>query len=424
MKRPAIESIMEGFHYQKGELHCELVSLASLAREFGTPLYVYSRAGITNRIRRLQLSCKREGLAPLKIHFAVKAASNLQLLKLIRQLGCGADIVSGGELFRAALAGFSPNEIMYSGVGKSPNEIARALDARIHSFNVESIEELHLIDSIAAEKRCSAQVLFRVNPNVDAKTHPYISTGLKKNKFGLSKEELRDAVAALKSLRHIRATGLSCHIGSQILSLAPFEKAWRQLRALAESLPFRVEELDLGGGVGIAYGSERAPSLESFGRLIQKVFPDDRFQLSIEPGRSIIGPTSVLLTTVLIRKSRPLKKFVVVDAGMNDLMRPALYGSVHTPFVVRPKTKARRTEKTDLVGPVCETGDTFQENVLLPPLDTNDLLVFSNAGAYGMSMASQYNSRPRPAEVLVHGDRAILIRKRETYDELIQNEIL
>lgn len=418
---------LEGYSVINRQLHCEGVPLAQIAEEVGTPTYVYSKAALINRVRRLQMSWNTDDAPDCTIYFAVKACSNIHILKLLGQAGCGADIVSGGELFRASVAEISPDKVVFSGVGKSEREIAEALKAGIHLFNVESLPELATIDRAAGELGVRAPIALRINPDVDAKTHPHISTGLRKNKFGLSRSELREVYRQLPRFKNLDVKGLSCHIGSQILSAKPFAKAWDALKTMAEQAPFEVKSLDLGGGLGIPYTTEKELSLESYGRQIHKMFKGVNYALGIEPGRALIGPTGLLLTKLMVAKSRGSRMFYVVDAAMNDLIRPALYGAIHPAIPVETPAKSktpRRTVVADLVGPVCETGDTFQTGVRLPELAPGALLAFANAGAYGMSMSSQYNSRPRAAEVLVDGDTYHVIRSRETYADLIEHEIV
>lgn len=410
----------EGFSYSDGVLHCEGVPLSRIAAEVGTPTYVYSRAALINRARRLQTAISPD--IDCQVFFAVKACSNVHILEVLRSIGCGADIVSGGELFRASVAQIPPSLVVFSGVGKTEREIHEALKAGIHMFNVESASELLTIERLAYSAGLKAKASLRVNPDVDAKTHPYISTGLKKNKFGLSKSELREIYNHLPRLRSVNVCGLSCHIGSQILTASPFLKAWRELLAIADAAPFNVTYLDLGGGLGIRYQREKEYSLEAFGETINKAFKGTKYKLSIEPGRSLIGPTAVLLTQLVHVKQRLKRSFYIVDAGMNDLLRPALYGATH-PLISVDKPRTQKLVTADIVGPVCESADAFQTAAKVPALKSGALLAFGNAGAYGMTMASQYNSRPRPAEVLVDGSSYEVIRKRETYAGLVEREL-
>jgi diaminopimelate decarboxylase len=410
----------DGYSFRSKELHCEDVALSRIAREVGTPVYVYSKAALLNRVRRLQASLND---VDCKIYFAVKACSNTHILKVLGQAGCGADIVSGGELFRASIAQIAPENIVYSGVGKSERELVEALKAQIHLFNVESLAELLLLNRLAKELGVKAPVSLRINPDVDAKTHPHISTGLKKNKFGLSKTELREVYRHLNNLAYLDFRGLSCHIGSQIMSARPFSRAWEELLDVAEKAPFDITELDLGGGLGISYENEKEFTLEEYGRLITKTFKNSKYKLGIEPGRALVGPVGVLVTTLLSTKQRGGRAFYIVDAAMNDLIRPALYGATH-PVSLVAQAQTRTLVQADLVGPICETADTFQASLRLPKSEAGALLAFGHAGAYGMSMSSQYNSRPRAAEVLVDGATYHVIRSRESYADLIQHEIV
>lgn len=410
----------EGFSYSSGELYCEGVALKKIANEVGTPVYVYSKAAIINRARRLMASF--HGL-DCRVFFAVKACSNIHILGVLKSVGCGADIVSGGELFRASISQIPAEAVIFSGVGKTQKELIDALKAGIFMFNVESLEELFSINRIAEEMGVRPKISLRVNPDVDAKTHPHISTGLRANKFGLAKSELREIYRHLASFKALEICGLSCHIGSQILNKSPFIQAWKELNKIAQSAPFQVTHLNLGGGLGIPYQNEKRFELEDYGKLIHKTFKGSPFKLSIEPGRALIGPTAVLLTRLTTIKKRGSRFFYVVDAAMNDLIRPALYNATH-PLVLAAIPKTRKTMKVDVVGPVCESADTFQTSASLPELQTGALLAFGNAGAYGMSMSSQYNSRPRVAEVLVEGTQYQVIRSRETYADLIQHELV
>ena len=410
----------DGFSYLNGKLHCEGVSMSRIAGEVGTPTYVYSRTALVNRVRRLQTALGSD--INCQIYFAVKACSNIHILEVLRSAGCGADIVSAGELFRASVAQIPGELVVFSGIGKTEKEISEALKARIHIFNVESLAELLTIERLAYAAGEKARVALRVNPNVDAKTHPYISTGLKKNKFGLAPSELREIYGQLDNLRAVNVCGLSCHIGSQIMTEAPFVKAWKELIKTALEAPFDVTYLDLGGGLGIRYLREKEYSLERFGALVQKTFKGLNYKLGVEPGRSIVGPIGMLLSQLVVTKKRGSRNFYILDTGMNDLLRPALYGATH-PVSVVDLPRTRKRSPVDLVGPVCESSDAFQTGVRLPALKPGALLAFGNAGAYGMTMGSQYNSRPRAAEVLVDGSSYQVIRTRETYADLIQREL-
>ena len=416
----------EFFRYKNDKYFCEDVELASLAKKLGTPLYVYSRNYIHSRIETLQKGLKS---IPCNIHYAVKANSNVSILEAVGSIGCGADIVSGGELFRCLKAGISAKKIVFSGVGKTRAEIHDAIVANIFAFNVESLSELILINDVAKNLSQTAAVNFRVNPNVNAKTHPYISTGLKENKFGFSKEELLETLKAAKKLKNIKCVGLSCHIGSQITDLKPLAQAWDSLLALALTMPFDVKILDLGGGLGITYTKEKEPSLEAYTKLIADFYKKAASQLShlehlgIEPGRSIVGSSGVLLSSVIAVKKRKNQTFTVVDAGMNDLIRPALYQAIHD-ILPTSKTSKKLSGKQSVVGPVCESADVFLTAKNLPAFEEGSVVAFQQAGAYGMSMASQYNSRPLPAEVLIDKNRVYLIKDRETNEDLVKKELM
>ncbi len=408
----------EKFCYKKNTLHCENVSLEKISTRFGSPLYVYSKSALVERVKRLRTYLPEH----CEILFAVKACSNIHILNLLRQQGCGADIVSGGELFRASLAKISPDKIVFSGVGKTANELLLALQADISCFNIESVDELLLLEKIAVKNKINARAALRINPDINPKTHPYISTGLKRNKFGLSKQELAEIYRQIPRLKNVRLRGLSCHIGSQITETRPLIEAWTKLLTEAKNAPFDVTHLDLGGGLGISYEEkESVVSLEDYGKAIRQVFKNLPYKLSIEPGRSLTGPSAVLLTSLLNVKKRGARSFFVVDAAMNDLIRPALYDAVHPFLPVR--SSSAKTITADIVGPVCESGDTFQIDAKVSQSIPGDLFVFANAGAYAMSMASQYNARPRAAEVLVSGTKCRLIRERETYADLVQREL-
>ncbi|MGE4232424.1 MAG: diaminopimelate decarboxylase [Bacteriovoracia bacterium] len=408
------------FHYQENLLFCEQVSLREIVNRTSTPVYVYSLAAITNNIQRL-----KESLSNLdyEIYFAVKACSNIHILSQIHKAGCGADIVSGGELFRACLAQIPAEKIVFSGVGKTPKEIEEALKAKIAVINVESLFELKIIEMLAQKNNTVASICLRVNPNIDAKTHAHVTTGTHDNKFGFSLDELGEALTFLKKAKNIKPVGLSCHIGSQIKTLAPFKQAWASVWELSKKLPFKVERIDIGGGLGISYGSESSISIEEYGREVYSFFKDKKIKVSLEPGRILVADSGVLVTRVLGEKVRNGKKFCVLDAGMNDLLRPALYGSSHPVFSVQ-KPSISEIDSVSLVGPVCENADCFQKDAEIPKVVSGDLLAFGLAGAYGFSMASQYNSRPRSSEVLVQADNFKIIRSAETYADLVSNELL
>jgi diaminopimelate decarboxylase len=423
---------LDYFRYGKGGLSADGVALTEIADSTGTPVYVYSASGFIEPLRRLRTGLK--GLDHL-ICFAVKSNSNIALLRMLAQEGAGMDIVSGGELFRAETAGVKGERIVFSGVGKTPGEIASALQydggKGIFSFNVESVPELEMINAVALEFGFQARVALRFNPDVDAKTHPYISTGLKRNKFGLNRSEILSVIDEIaKSPEHyggILVRGLALHIGSQILSLTPLADAFGRLRTLVDEvehrLPGSLEFVDLGGGLGITYQKEKSPEIARYCALIQRHFARTKLKILIEPGRILAGNSGVLLTEVLYRKTRSTKDFLIVDAAMNDLARPSLYGSHHEIVTVEKPAARTPLKKTDIVGPVCESSDCFGENRKLPAnVEPGDLLVILSAGAYGFTMSSNYNSRPRPPEVLVRDGSFEVIRERESYEDLIRGE--
>jgi diaminopimelate decarboxylase len=419
------------FSYKNGELCAESVPLSEIAKRFGTPLYVYSKQAFLEPLRELRAGL--QGLDHL-ICFAVKANSNLAVLSFLSKEGAGMDLVSGGEMMRALKVGVDSSKIVFSGVGKTDQEISDALNAGILAFNVESVAELGQIDSIAARRGKKAPVSLRFNPDVDPKTHPYISTGLKKNKFGLQRAEIMEIIARRKSYPNLTFVGISIHIGSQILDLTPFEDAFRKTKrlilAVEKAMNRKLSFVDLGGGVGIRYSKECPPKLSAYTRLIHQEFGKEsefagRLRILLEPGRTIAGNAGVLVSKVLHRKPRKTKDFIVIDAGMNDLIRPSLYGSHHGIAALSEKREKGEKRKSDIVGPVCESSDVFAENRLFPvKAVTGDLIAILSAGAYGMSMGSQYNTRPRPAEVLVDDEGFRLIRKRESFEDLIRNEVL
>lgn len=411
---------MHHFTYRRGELFAEDVSVYELAEKYGTPLYVYSTATFK---RHFQAFDSAFAELPHLTCFSVKANSNLCILRLLGELGAGMDIVSGGELYRALSAGIPARKIVYSGVGKRPGEIREALLADILMFNVESLEELQRINDIALEMGKTARISLRINPDVDPKTHPYISTGLKKNKFGLDIDQSLEAYRLAASLPGIEPLGIDCHIGSQLTSLEPFLEALRRIKdfyARLKGLGVEVRFLDLGGGLGITYDQEDPPHPREFGEALSSALQGLDLTLILEPGRVIAGNTGILVTEVVYTKSTNSKHFVIVDAAMNDLIRPALYQSFHRIDEVRPQQRPVRT--VDVVGPICESSDFLARNRELPEVLSGELLAVFSAGAYGFTMSSQYNSRPRAAEVLVDGSICMLARKRETYSDLVALE--
>ena len=417
---------MHHFQYKDDELHCEDVSLRSIAEEVGTPFYLYSGATLARHFDAFDSGF--EGISHLTC-FAVKACSNLAILNLFGRMGGGADIVSGGELFRALRAGIQPDRIIYSGVGKTESELREALQAGILMFNVESPQELDRLDRVAGSLGVKAPVAFRVNPDVDPQTHAYISTGLAKNKFGIPVDEaLQEYVRAL-SLENVDVIGISCHIGSQLTQIEPFIEALRKLKHFIGRLDdegIKIKYLDLGGGVGITYDEEEPPHPHEYARAIKEELGDMDCTLVLEPGRVIAGNAGVLVTEVQYTKvntgGEEDKHFVIVDAAMNDLTRPSLYGAYHE--IIPVARKDRSMQVVDIVGPICETGDFMARDRMLPAVEQGELLAIMSSGAYGFTMSSNYNSRPRAAEVLVGGDKFFLIRSRETYEDLIQGELL
>ncbi len=404
-----------------GALHVEGVSLETLAARFGTPLYVYSRAALE---AAWQAYAEAFAATPHLVCYAVKANSSLAILNLFARLGSGFDIVSGGELARVLAAGGDPGKVVFSCVGKTVTEMRAALTAGILCFNVESESELHRLDRVAGEMGKRAPVSFRVNPDVDPKTHPYISTGLKENKFGVAIADAARLYRLAASLPNLPIAGVDCHIGSQLTDLSPLADAADRVLALVDTLASEgivLHHIDLGGGVGIRYRDETPPDLAAYGRVLAQKFAGRREKLLLEPGRSLVGNAGLLLARVEVLKHGEDRNFAIVDAAMNDLMRPALYEAWHDIVAVRPReTPARRY---DIVGPICETGDFlgFARDLAI---DEGDLLALLSAGAYGMSMASNYNSRPRAAEVLVDKNEFHLIRERETMTSLIAGERL
>jgi len=408
------------FRYRAGDFHCEDVPVSSIAGRFGTPTYVYSQSAILGNYHRLEGVLAR---VPGLICYSVKANSNLRILNLLRQAGAGFDIVSGGELERVRRVGADPRRVVFSGVGKSRAEIDAGLAAGILMFNVESAGELELMESRAAALGKRANISIRVNPDVEAETHPYISTGQVIHKFGVPKEEAVELYRRAAGSPHLLIRGVACHIGSQILEVEPFLKALDEIGSLADSLTGNeiiLEYLDLGGGFGIRYADEEPLDFE---RLMEGIATQRRgtpYRLIIEPGRALVGDAGTLLTRVLYVKRNQPKNFIVVDAGMNDLMRPTLYGSYHEIVPV----EARLAEKllADVVGPLCETGDFLAQDREMADVQPGDLLAILTAGAYGYALASNYNTRPRPAEVLVHGGEVELIRPRERVEDLMAGE--
>lgn len=411
---------MNFFRYRGSELHAESVPLGTLARKYGTPLYVYSHATLVRHIMAYQRAFRG---FPHLICFALKANSSLAVTKILAGHGAGADVVSGGELYRALKAGVDAGKIVYAGVGKTEEEIRFALASRILMFNIESGEELEEINRVAGRMRLRAPIALRVNPDIDPMTHPYISTGLKKHKFGIPIEEALEYYRLARAMGNVRIVGIHKHIGSQITQVAPFRDALKRLLVLVDelgSMGVEIRYLDMGGGLGIPYNRERTPRPADLAKGIMPLLKGRKLTLVAEPGRSIVGNAGVLLTRVLYRKEGPDRKFVIVDGGMNDLMRPTLYGAYHEVLPVKKKKGVRAL--SDVVGPICESGDFLARDRMLQEASRGDLLAVMSAGAYGFTMSSNYNSRPRAAEVMVRGGRHFLVRKREGYEDLVYGE--
>jgi diaminopimelate decarboxylase len=410
---------MHYFEYRSGELYCEQVPLQKIASAVGTPAYIYSEATLSRHVRVFDEAFHS---VPHLICYAVKANSNINILRRFAQWGTGFDIVSGGELFRVLRAGASAGTVIFAGVGKTPDEIRYALDAGILFFNVESGTELELIHKIASDAGKRAPISIRANPDVDPHTHPYISTGMQKHKFGISLPEARDLYRQARNLSNLDVVGIQCHLGSQITDMGPFEEALASLRQFIMELKsdgVGLKYLDFGGGLGISYTNEQPPSPAVYGDAVARATRDLGLTIVLEPGRVIVGNAGILLTRVLLKKSQGPKKFLVVDAGMNDLIRPALYGSHHQ---IWPVVERAGKETVDVVGPVCESADFLAKDRELAVLEPGELLAVMSAGAYGFTLSSNYNSRPRVPEVLVTGDTYRVIRARETYEDLVRLE--
>lgn len=411
---------MNTFAHIDGALHCEQVSLETIASRHGTPTYVYSHQTIQNAFLSYQQAL--EGRAHL-ICYAVKANSNLAVLNMLAQLGSGFDVVSLGELERVIAAGGDPAKIVFSGVGKTAPEMRRGLELGIKCFNIESEAELHVLAEIAGDAGAIAPISIRVNPDVDAGTHPYISTGLRENKFGVDVDTARHLYRQADAMNSLEPVGIDCHIGSQIVDIQPFIASLDCLLQLIDELKedgITLHHLDIGGGLGVPYETE-APSVKEYVAALAERLTDRDLELLLEPGRSIVAMAGALLTRVEYLKPNDIRQFAIVDAAMNDLLRPSLYGAWQDIEAVRPRKGEAQT--WDIVGPVCETGDFLGKDRVLC-LSQGDLLAVMGAGAYGFSMASNYNSRTRPAEILVTGDRAHVIGQRETLDALWEREVI
>jgi len=425
---------MHQFHYRQGVLHCEDVNLNALAAEHGTPLYVYSARTLRENYQRLD-----EAITDLDHHiaYAVKANSNLSVLRLLAELGSGFDIVSGGELFRVIKAGGNPGLCSFAGVGKTAEEITYALEQEIYCFNIESLAELEFINSVAGDISTTAPVALRINPNVDAGTHKYISTGKAENKFGIDHEAVREVYERAAKLPHIRIRGIQMHIGSQLTSARPFVEAVKRVLPLVSEIKsvHDLEFFSIGGGIGIVYEEalasghpnwwtrqEEPPlSPEIYADKLVPLLDSLGLKILLEPGRYMSGNAGVLLTTCLYEKKGEAKTFKIVDAGMNDLIRPALYEGHHE---IVPLQESRMTSRitADVVGPICESGDFFCQDREIPDIKANDIIALMSAGAYSFTMASNYNSRPLPAEILIDGSQVHLARRRQSWDDLVISE--
>ncbi|MBA2486932.1 MAG: diaminopimelate decarboxylase [Nitrospira sp.] len=413
---------MHDFQYRQGELYCEDVPLSRIAKEVGTPCYVYSHHTL---VRHFRVYDGAFGNLPHIVAFAMKANSNLAVLRLMAKEGSGVDIVSGGELFRALKAGVPASKIVFAGVGKKPDEIRDALKAEILMFNVESSAELRAINDVAASMDVKSRVALRINPDIDPQTHPYISTGLKKSKFGIAADRALEEFKVAEAFSHIEVVGLHAHIGSQLTEVSPFVEALKKVLTMVQTLTEQgipIRYINIGGGLGITYSNETPPEPKDLADAIAPLVRDLKCVLIMEPGRVIVGNAGVLLTKVLYTKDGEGKRFLIVDAAMNDLIRPSLYDAYHD---IRPlyESVTHAPKKTvDVVGPVCESGDFLAKDRVMPDMNAGDLMAVMSAGAYGFVMSSNYNSRPRVAEVLVHEGQIHVIRSRETNDDLVRGE--
>lgn len=415
---------MHHFRYVNDELYCEDVPVQQICEKVGTPVFVYSRGTLE---RHFKIFEEPFSSVDHLVCYSMKACSNMAILRIFANLGSGIDIVSGGELFRAMQAGVDPSRIVYSGVGKKASEMDEALAAGILMFNVESEEELTLLDQRATTLGKRAPIALRVNPDVDPLTHPYISTGLKKNKFGIDVERSLNLYRRAKQMKGVEVIGVDCHIGSQLTELSPFLEAADRLKSLTATLRsegLEIRYLDIGGGLGIPYDAEEPPLPSAYGEAIVDRIRDMNVKLILEPGRLLVGNAGILVSRVLYQKQGTEKNFVIADAAMNDLIRPSLYKAHHAVWKVhRQRTHATEGRITaDLVGPICESGDFLAQSRDMEAVQSGDLLALMSAGAYGFSMSSNYCSRPRAPEVLVDGDKYSIIRERETYEDLTRGE--
>jgi len=413
---------MHHFEYRNNELYCEEIPITEIVRAVGSPFYLYSDATIRQHFRAFDGAF--DGINHLTC-FSMKSNSNLAILRLFVLEGSGADIVSGGELYRALKAGFNPKTIVYSGVGKVVEDLEFGLRSDILMFNVESTQEIYQLNEVAKKLDKKATVSIRVNPDVDPQTHPYIATGLKENKFGILIGSALEEYTVAAGLSNLMVSGISCHIGSQLTDVKPFIEALRSLEELKkrlEEIGIRIDYLDLGGGLGITYDREEPPHPKEYAEAIKKELDMEDLTLILEPGRVIMGNAGILVTKVLYTKSAQGKTFIVVDAAMNDLIRPSLYGSFHA---IQPvKILERKRIKADIVGPICESSDFFAKERDVESFEPGELMAIMSSGAYGFSMSSNYNSRPRVAEVMVKENQYYIIRKAEIYEDLIRGEVI
>ncbi|MBN3038558.1 MAG: diaminopimelate decarboxylase [Candidatus Omnitrophica bacterium] len=415
---------MHHFRFRKNQLYCENVKVEDIAKKFGTPIYIYSLKTLIEHYRKIKNAF--HSINPL-ICFSVKANSNLSVLKVLAKRGAGMDVVSGGELFKALRVGVNPKRIVYAGVGKSEREIASAIKAGILFFNAESFPELALIDRVARRLHERIDVCLRVNPDVDPHTHKFIATGKATNKFGLDMYTAEEIFLRSRIFSHLNLCGIHIHIGSQITQAQPFVKAIKKALTLINRLRAKkisLKYLNIGGGLGIVYRNEKPQTAEDFARAVLPLLKKAKLRIILEPGRFIAGNSGILVSKVTYVKTTPNKNFAIVDAGMNDLIRPSLYDAYHEILPLELNSHGHRTTKYDIVGPICESGDFLAKNRSMPVLEAGDLLAVMGAGAYGFTMSSNYNSRPRAPEVLVHGNTCSLVRKRETYQDLVKNEII
>ena len=415
------------FNYQGGELFCESTPISEVVQNVGTPLYLYSYHNLINNYGKIKNAFAK--LSPL-ICYALKANGNLTISRLLAREGAGCDIVSGGELYKALRAGFSPQRIVFAGPGKTEKEIEYALKEDILILNVESASELKLIEQIAQRMGCTARISLRINPDVDAGTHHYITTGKKENKFGICFDEAQKLYLNIKNSSLLQPAGIHFHLGSQITSPEPYLRALEKILHLLELLKdkgLNLEYINIGGGFGISYEKGKLPLnieelIEELAEKIYSLIKNSKMKLILEPGRFLVGPAGSLITKVLYKKNRGEKTFIIVDAGMNDLIRPSLYGAYHQIKKLKEPYNKDSLEVIDVVGPICESGDFFAKDRKLPPIKEGEYLAIMDAGAYGFSMSSSYNAQPRPSEVLVRDDRWWIIRERETYSDLIRGE--